>query len=237
MQTAHGRALVACPDEGKAAALARLLRVCGYAPVCTAEDMAAALAAVKQRPFALALICAALPGGDGVELARRITLLPLTRYPDALILSPEGLWLPETERLPEYGAAALTVPEGLADAAAALRRSDRPLTPARKARLRALLDRLGVPRHTGRDVLERAAALAWRDRESINDIYPAAGRPLGLTGPQAERALRHAIEAAWKRGAMEEQQAIFGDTIDARRGRPTCGEMIAHLADILRREG
>ena len=50
-------------------------------------------------------------------------------------------------------------------------------------------------------------------------------------------AMRHAIDVAWRTGEIEQQQAIFGDTIDARRGKPTCGEMIALLADILRWEG
>ena len=45
------------------------------------------------------------------------------------------------------------------------------------------------------------------------------------------------VDAAWRAGDIDQQQKIFGDTIDARRGRPTCGEMIAQLADILRWEG
>lgn len=236
MQTEYGRALLACP-EGRAAALNDRLRSCGYSPVDTANDLPSALAAVTKRRFALVLTTATLPGGDGVGLARQITALPLSSYPDVLILSPEGLRLPEASRLAEYGAAMLTAVEGLADAAEALRKRERPLTPARSARLEGLLDRLGVPCHKGRDVLTRAVALTWRDRENIRNICSAAGEPFGMTGKQAERALRHVIEAAWRGGKMEEQQSIFGDTIDARRGRPTCGEMIAHLADILRREG
>ena len=59
----------------------------------------------------------------------------------------------------------------------------------------------------------------------------------GMTPAQAERAIRYVIDAAWRTGAMEEQNRIFGDTIDARRGRPPCGEMIAQLAEHLRWEG
>ena len=236
MQTERGRVLLACPGE-REAALTGLLETCGYSPVNAARDLPSALTVISKRRFALALTTAALPGGDGLELARRITMLPLARYPDVLILSPEGFLLPDPSRLAEYGAAMLTAVEGLPDAANALREGERPLTPARSARLKRLLDRLGIPCHRGREVLARAVALVWRDRENIRNIFPAAGRPFGLTGPQAERALRHAIEAAWTGGKMEEQQSIFGDTTDAERGRPTCGEMIARLADILRREG
>ena len=111
----------------------------------------------------------------------------------------------------------------------------------RAIRLDQLLDALGIPAHPGREMLKCAAALAWRDSTRLSNlrdrIYPDAARPLGRTGAQAERAIRHVIEAAWRTGEIERQNRIFGNTIDARRGRPTCGEMIAQLADILRWEG
>ena len=66
--------------------------------------------------------------------------------------------------------------------------------------------------------------------------YPEVARQTGLSPAQVERALRHAIDAAWRNGAIEHQHRIFGDTIDARRGKPTCGEMIAQLAEELRWE-
>ena len=68
-------------------------------------------------------------------------------------------------------------------------------------------------------------------------LYPAIARSTGLTAEQVERAIRHVIDGAFRSGAIEEQHKIFGDTIDARRGKPTSGEMIAQLADILRWEG
>jgi hypothetical protein len=33
---------------------------------------------------------------------------------------------------------------------------------------------------------------------------------------------------------MERQHALFGNTIDARRGKPTAGEMIGRLAELAR---
>ena len=93
----------------------------------------------------------------------------------------------------------------------------------------------------GRDMLARATALCWRDRRRLRclkrDVYPESGRPFGRTGAQAERAMRHVIQAAWRTGDMAEQQRLFGDTIDERRGHPTSSEMIAQLSDILRWEG
>ena len=91
---------------------------------------------------------------------------------------------------------------------------------------------------TGDAKLDRDIADGKARLQNLRDrVYPDAAKPLGRTGAQAERAIRHVIEAAWRTGEIDRQQAIFGDTVDARRGRPTCGEMIAQLADILRWEG
>ena len=56
-------------------------------------------------------------------------------------------------------------------------------------------------------------------------------------GDEGANTLRHVIDAAWRTGEIEQQHRLFGDTIDARRGKPTCGEMIAQLAEELRWEG
>jgi two-component system response regulator (stage 0 sporulation protein A) len=122
----------------------------------------------------------------------------------------------------------------------ALSKRPRALPENKAARLNALLDALGVPLHRGRDCLVLAVALAWHDAgrvASLKDgVYPEVARQTGLSPAQVERALRHAIDAAWRNGAIEHQHRIFGDTIDARRGKPTCGEMIAQLAEELRWE-
>ena len=84
-------------------------------------------------------------------------------------------------------------------------------------------------------------ALVWADRRLLRALkaalYPRACLGTGLTPVQAERAIRHVIDVAWREGAIEQQHRIFGETIDARRGKPTCGEMIAQLAEELRWEG
>lgn len=244
MQTQRRRAVLACPDPKCAKALRAALTEAGYPDIAEAADAASALVAVSgHRPSAV-LAYAALPGGDGMALARRITALPLARYPDVALVRPAGLKLPGEASPGDYGAMVLDLPVTASDLAAALHALQcgfRPLPPGKAAILADLLDRLGVPGHPGRDMLARAVALAWRDRDRLQNlkdfIYPDAAQPFGRTGAQAERAMRHVIEAAWRTGEIEEQHRILGDTIDARRGRPTCREMIAHLADILRREG
>ena len=67
-------------------------------------------------------------------------------------------------------------------------------------------------------------------------LYPLVGRRHGVSARKVEQSMRYAIELAWKRGRIDEQYRIFRGTIDAQRGKPTCGEMIAQLADILRME-
>ena len=65
---------------------------------------------------------------------------------------------------------------------------------------------------------------------------------LGRYGVDAGAVLR---APEWRTGvtvsmSMPKDRAMvtyFGDTIDAKRGSPTCGEMIAQIADILRWEG
>ena len=148
------------------------------------------------------------------------------------------------EALEGLGALLLTEPlsaEVIRSAVERLETNAHRLSPQRSAKLNGLMDRLGVPGHPGRAMLANAAALCWRDRYRLRNlrdrVYPDTARPLGKTGAQAERAIRHVIDAAWRTGEIDEQTRIFGDTIDARRGRPTCGEMIAQLADILRWEG
>ena len=184
-----------------------------------------------------------LPGGDAVSVARSIAGSALNLYPHMLFVPVAGMHVPGAEALEDLGAAVLTKPlsaEVIANAVEGLDSLAHRLSPERAAKLIDLMDRLGVPEHPGRAMLHNAAALCWRDRgrlQNLRDrVYPDAARPLQRTGAQAERAIRHVIDAAWRAGDIDEQHRIFGDTIDARRGKPTCGEMIAQLAEELRWE-
>lgn len=236
-------AVLACLDAGAADGLRALLSGAGYAVAAEACSVPGALAAVRAHRPALLLADAILPGGDGASLLRQVFRLPLERYPDVVLTAPAGgLPFAVCDETPGAAIVARPVTPDALEAAMRRCRSDPgALPPERAARLCELLDRLGVPPHPGREMLFRAAALAWRDRRRLSnlqaDVYPEAARPFGRSAAQAERAVRHVIEAAWRRGDIEAQHRIFGDTIDARRGRPTCGEMIAQLADILRWEG
>lgn len=244
MQTERKRAMIACLGADEARRMAAVLDAAGYASATAVFSAREVLPGLREHRPHLLLSAAILPGGDGVSLARDVAGASLNLYPHVLLSIPPRLRLPGLEALDALGAATLNEPlsaEAVAKAASELDARATLLPPVRDARLEKLMDRLGVPRHPGREMLKGAVALAWRDRSRLqnlrDDVYPGAARPLGKTGAQAERAIRHVIDAAWRTGEIDEQQRIFGDTIDARRGRPSCGEMIAQLADILRWEG
>ena len=238
---AERRAVVAsvAPEAPEAA-----VRGAGFAPVGRAKDAAGALSLLRRLQADLLLADAVLPGMDGPALAEAVLALPLRVRPAVLLIAPGGMAVPGAEGLAARNAALLPGPaESAAVAAAwAALRARAPSLPERcEARLRGQLDALGVPEHPGRRALAAAVTLAWWDGRRLVDrkrnLYPQAARMAGMTPAQAERAIRYVIDAAWRTGAMEEQNRIFGDTIDARRGRPTCGEMIAQLAEHLRWEG
>ena len=101
---------------------------------------------------------------------------------------------------------------------------------------------IGIPAHIkGYGYLREAVKMVMENHDLINritkELYPGIARRFSTTPSKVERAMRHAIDEAWRSGEMEAQYELFGDTIDAKRGSPTCGEMIAQIADILRWEG
>ncbi len=227
-----------------AIALSGALEGAGWSLAGIAASAGAALALLRDRQPDLMLLDAVLPGMDGVALARRIRGMALNVQPAILLLRPRGLRLPGEDGLIDFGATALATPAGageLAQALEAARALPIPLPPDKAARLEALMDALGIPDHPGRACLRRAVALAWADRRLVGALrrrlYPAAAQEAGLRPEQCERAIRHVIDRAFRTGEIEQQHKIFGDTIDARRGKPTSGEMIAQLAEELRWEG
>ena len=240
MQARRKRAVAA----SDAAGLPQALDAAGYELAGRATDAASLLRLLREVQPDLAACDAILPGTDGAALARRIRAAKLNVQPAILLLVPRGLRLPGAGDLPGLGAAALSTPAGadaLARALTAAGALPIPLPKDKAARLEALMDALGVPEHPGRACLRSAVALAWADRRRLGalrrDLYPAAAREAALSPEQCERAIRHVIDSAFRTGEIDQQHRIFGDTIDARRGKPTVGEMIAQLAEELRWEG
>lgn len=67
-------------------------------------------------------------------------------------------------------------------------------------------------------------------------LYASVAKKHNSTPQRVERAMRHAIEAAWNRGNIKTLEEFFGYTILETRGKPTNGEFIAMLADKLNTE-
>ena len=240
MEIPRGRAIIA----GGAPGLADALEAAGLELRGRAANAADALRLLREARPDLIALDAILPGMDGAAFARAVRREKLNRQPGLLLMKPRGLKLPGEASLPNLGAMALETPTDRDALVRAIRQAlalDIPLPAEKAARLDGLLDALGVPEHPGRTCLKRAVTLAWADRRRLNALkaclYPEAARLCAMTPEQCERAIRHVIDRAFRTGEIERQHEIFGDTIDARRGKPTGGEMIAQLADILRWEG
>ena len=105
--------------------------------------------------------------------------------------------------------------------------------------LRRLLLELGAPDHlVGHPYVIRAVLLVVENRLLINSItfglYPQLAAEFDTTPARVERAIRHLIEVTWSRGDMDVLDKYFGNTISASRGKPTNGEFIARMANVIR---
>ena len=185
-----------------------------------------------------------LPGSDGLQLAQDVFCASLHRYPAIILLDPAGCALSMPKWLPDCGVAIVkkcAFGNVLSETLQMLRPENRSLPPDRQNQLVRILDDLGIPDHPGRQYLYDAVQLVWMDRIFLDNLkkrlYPAVSQRNSTDAARVERAMRYAIDTAWRTGDLVHQHRIFGDTIDARRGKPTTGEMVARLADILRWEG
>jgi len=231
-------AATAFPEEAERIRL--LLETAGFSRVISVSDGRAAEAAVN-RCLPDALIAEqVLPGMDGLTLASRICAAPLTVHPAVVLLTLPGM----RKRVPEHVGIAIEKPVSekmLLSALDRLQVERREIPSGKSRRAEEILRALGVPEHCGKDYLLRAIEMVWVDARLLKSLtvrlYPAVAERFCVGARHAERAMRHVIDAAWRSGEIEAQYKIFGDTIDASRGCPTCGEMIAQIADILRWEG
>lgn len=101
-----------------------------------------------------------------------------------------------------------------------------------------MMHEVGVPAHIkGYCYLREAIAMVAEDMSRINYItkllYPEVARRHDTTSSRVERAIRHAIEVAWNRADTDVLNNMFGYTIDRNRGKPTNGEFIAMLSNMV----
>ena len=104
--------------------------------------------------------------------------------------------------------------------------------------IRRILE-LGAPDHlVGHPYVIRGILLVMEDRMYINNItmilYPKLAVEFDTTPARVERAIRHLIEVTWFRGDLDILEKYFGNTISASRGKPTNGEFIARMANVVK---
>lgn len=105
--------------------------------------------------------------------------------------------------------------------------------------VRRILLELGAPDHlVGHPYVIRAILLVLGDQLYINHItfglYPQLAVEFDTTPARVERAIRHLIEVTWSRGDLDVLDRYFGNTISASKGKPTNGEFIARIANVVK---
>ena len=132
-------------------------------------------------------------------------------------------------------------PSGQAQARQALRLLvERSAAPAMDPEylVRQILLELGTPDHlVGHPFVVEAVLMSVENRYYINNVtfglYPQIAAKFDTTATRVERGIRHLIEVTWLRGDMDTLTRYFGNTIDPDRGKPTNGEFIARLANVV----
>ena len=104
-----------------------------------------------------------------------------------------------------------------------------------------LLNELGVPHNLiGRKHLHTAIGMAATDDECLTQItsvlYPDIAKQNSTSPSRVERAIRHAVEAAWDRGDYRTLTHYFGNTVHRDKAKPTNHHFIAGCANIVRRQ-
>ena len=105
--------------------------------------------------------------------------------------------------------------------------------------IRELLLELGAPDHlVGHPYTVQAIVLVVQDRTYIDSItfglYPQLAVMFDTTASRVERAIRHLIEVTWSRGDLEVLNRYFGNTLSPEKGKPTNGEFIARMANVVK---
>ena len=109
------------------------------------------------------------------------------------------------------------------------------------ASITSIIHEIGVPAHIkGYMYLREAISMVYNDIELLGSItkvlYPDIAKKYNTTASRVERAIRHAIEVAWRRGNIDSISSLFGYTVSMSKAKPTNSEFIAMVADKLRLE-
>lgn len=116
--------------------------------------------------------------------------------------------------------------------------NDKVLVDSKQDRIVNILNKLGMPANIkGYKYVKQAILLCLNDQDyylhTTSKLYPSLAKKFNIKESCIEKAIRNAIELSWCRGDIEEQDRIFGYTIDKNKGRPTNGEFFAQLINYL----
>lgn len=212
----------------------------GEFSVVPARDGNEVLELIQAHHIDVLIMDAVLPGVDGLTVLRRLTeweSAPETIMISAFISDPvlsEAAELGVAYFLPkpfEVGAL-LDKVRGLPPHA---RRSGQ-RSPT--VLVTAMLREIGMPASLkGYPYVRDAVLLAMQDASLLHAVtkvlYPSIAKRHRTTASCVERSIRHAIEEAWNRGDPEKLHAYFGSQIGSTKRKPTNGEFIAAITDLL----
>lgn len=242
MQCKAKRILIAAADPNARMCYAYYCTRAGW-DVRTSGDGREVLNMLQELPTDVLLCQLPLKVYDGLEVLRRIPESGLYLCPGIVMLLHPGMERFDG-RASELGARICLSNHAdmqeICDACANITSDDRLYAlRGRGMKIRQLLLQLGFPAtHVGTGYLETALAYTVSDGRLLRDLahglYPLTAAKHETDAARVERGIRHAIEAAWGSGSVEEQYALFENTIDEKRGKPTNAGMIARATEVLR---
>lgn len=111
--------------------------------------------------------------------------------------------------------------------------------PTLEVRICTIIQDIGVPAHLrGYPCVVEAISLTVKDFNLIYEVtkklYPMVAQNLGKSKKHVERAICNAIEVAWDRGNINTLQRYFGNTVSARKGKPTNSQFISTIANHIK---
>jgi len=98
-----------------------------------------------------------------------------------------------------------------------------------------IIHELGVPAHIkGYRYIRHAVELVIKDMDLLGavtkELYPQVSEEFDSTPSRVERAIRHAIDVAWKRGNQKALKKYFKNNLND-NSKPTNSQFIARIAD------
>lgn len=237
------RAFLALADRDGAEGLRRALLRADVETAGIAYQGEAALRGISATTPDVVFLDMVLPSIDGLELIRILKGTPLYSMPAVILLKAGGMrrYEEEAERLGACRILKKPVPEEqLKQSVSGLTVYDRLERDGLTGeQCKEYLFALGFDaKLKGTGYLTAAIGLAARDIGLVKGLttalYPLVAKEFETSAKNVESSMNRAIEKAWSSGALNAQHTLFGNTIDARRGKPTCGELIARIVDLLR---